>query len=949
MSPVSPTRVALWSVILAVAIGALMVLPAGAMLPSNAGTRSAPVSGTATTPSAAVGTTASAPLEKPSTSASTVTPTIPSAAPATSNAISVDIQKLEANGAHPSMVAMLQRIATDVQSGAINPRDLILPNINALLGDAASPTAAISQQYYQSPAPMGIADFGLGATPYEYNTSSFLGTTNLTSYNATAGSLYEPSGQYYWWGNPADEPGTPYDSGIQLNTILANVTFPGSAADPLGSGVFWTQNVPNFDGNSIQLLDNVWNDSAPDATMNPGTLYSYDGALVPYVYYYCVGPTLPAVYPLSLQLYNNASVIHGRSAVSYGYRLVDGNGKVYTGTYDTVIFNSPRPVTIKPQFRVDGFALTPYESVASFDAELVFCGPADGSNAIITNLSGSMTLQYLPTGSHTWTSVPSAYDHGTDTGETAIGLSAYWTGRTVHLDQGPSLLYGLWNTPSSVGVPSGAIHFTGHSSPNYAFTFIGETVKGAPAYQEYAPSNSLGVVDTYLPPSIPGSTGYSVAAYADEYADFTGSTFHSSDTHYAIAMTRSPGSLDAPLYMNGEAQATALVTAIDGSATVPYTFRNLVVHLGLPFNLLNDWGFTTFNLFFATGVTSPIVVDNVAQGPNSGTQTLYFYPSPGFVANFTGAACPDGYCYFDLPNASQEFVDYGGVGDLFTHLSLPGFFGISGVPLGGAVVLWGTRNVLATDLTVTNYSYGVWASAATDTEVTNSVATNVAEDFSVIASAGAVGSDDSAYDSSTAVVDYGGFGGTFSSLGAFQASYAFDGLWANATSFDRVTAQGGSDGVAEQLGYGLRAADVWAGGDSQGVVAYGVQGLTADVVGASGGSTGVYLDGLSGATVSQALAERHSTGVYVNDSSKVTVSRVWATEHSIGVYINESSQVTVSWVFAWDHSVGVYIVDSSKVSVSNVFAWDHSVGVVVQFTPRVTVSRALVRGSSVRG
>lgn len=914
-------------------------LSAGFVLPSSAAS-------TATSPASSPNDLGTPPAAAPT---GTVTPTVASAAPLTSSALATEIQELRNRGASPSTLSMVQRIAAGVRSGAIPPRSLLLPNINELLGLAVSASTTPDRQYTESPAPMGIADFGTGAKTYEYNTSEILGTVHLTSYNATSGPLYEPSGQYYWNGNPANETGNPYTSGIQLNTVVANVTFPGSSSDPLGSGVFWTQNVPTFSGNSLQFVDNVWNLSALGSTLNPGTLYSYNGTLVPYAFYYDVGPTLPVVYPLSLQLYNNASIVDGRSAISYGYRLADGNGHVYAGIYDTVVFNSPSPPTIQPQFRVDGYALSPYDSVASFDAELVFCGPSDGSNAVVTNLSGSMTLQYLPTGSSAWTSVPSAYDYGTNTGETAIGVAAYWSGTTVYLNQGPSLLYGLWHTPANVGVPSGAIHFRSHSDPNYAFTFLGETVGGSPALQEWAPSDSAGVVNTYLPPSIPGSSAYSVAAYADEYADFTGPSFTASVPHYEVSMTSAPGTLDAPLYMNGEAQARALARAVDGSAAVPFKFQNLVVHVGLPFNLLNDWEFPTFSLFFATGVTSPIVVDHVSQGPNSLTRTLYYYPSPGFVANFTGADCPGGYCYLNFPNLTQEFVDYGGVGDTFTNLDLPGVADVSGLPMGGAISLWGTRDVTVTHVTATNGTFGVWSSAASDTVVRDSTATTGANAFTIAASTGAVGQDlraDGQY--SIAVFDMGGSAGTFSHVSASEVSTGFWGVSDQGTTVNQVQAQSVSTGAVDVAGSGLTVSSVRASGGSLGLIAIDAHGLAISSVAATGHSTGVSL-GDSTASVSEVSASYGSTGVYVTDASgKVDVFRVGAWSHSVAVNVSGSSGVHISQIFAGDRSTGVYLNDSSKITVSRVFAWDYSIGVVLDHTTKVILSHIEARDHSIR-
>ncbi|MGA9044574.1 MAG: thermopsin family protease [Thermoplasmata archaeon] len=935
-----------------------MVLPASATLQSHSGLSSAsgasaPAAGASYGASPAAPTNGATPVsaQNPFSSQSTsaAKPTIPSAAPAVSNALSNEIQKLEAGGARASTIAMVQGIAAGVQSGAIPADAAILPNLNFLLGKTAAPSLPVAPTYPQAPAPMGIADIGLGTTPYEYNTSAIEGTTTLASLNATAGSLYENTGQYYWSGNPASEAGNPYDWGIQLNTVVQNITVPGSTAFPLGSGVFWTQNVPDFTGNSVQFIDNVWNFSSSDADMTPGTIYSASGVLVPYYYYYDIGPSFPVVYPVVLHLYNNASIIDGRSAVSFGYRLVDGNGKVYTGVYDTVIFNSPNnEPLLNPQFQVNGFNYNPFELL--FDAEMVFSGPGDGSNAVITAASAQMTLQYLPTGSTAWTSVPAAYDYGGNTGETATGVAAYWSGTTAYFNQGPSLLYGLWGTnTATVGVPSGSIQFTGTLSPIYAFAFIGENISGLPADQMWAPSNALGIVSTYLPPSIPGSASYTVAAYAAEYANYTGANFTTGQTSYAITMTSSHGSLYAPLYMNGEAQATALAKAIDGSATVPYTFKNLVVDVGQPFNLLNDLAFPLFNLFYATGVTSPLAVDNVVQGPNFDGYTLY---------NWYGTD-------YNLPHAGQEFVDYDGVNDTFTDLQLPGFFTNAEVVTGGAVSLWNTTNVVANDITSTNDSFGIWASAATNTKVMNSNATDGAAAFSVIASTGAVGWNDSSYDDATAIFDEGGTAGTFTYLNASYEADGFYGFWANATTLRQLQVGAIADGAYLVGGIGLTVTNITVNAegylDTAGVFGYGVNDTTVTTasfsdftdpgIGLQGGanatisnlkaddSLAVSLEyGFTNGTVSNLVATNASLGVGVYEASDVKLSGISANGSTVGAEIEDSMSVTMSHTSASNLSLGSYIYETSQDTVNGVSATTNSVGVYVYGSDFISVS-----------
>jgi len=74
---------------------------------------------------------------------------------------------------------------------------------------------------------------------------------------------------------------------MQLNTILRNVTLFGNS-----SFVFWTQNVVLYTAHNhtLSFEDNLWNFTNSSFNLTPNSLYSYNGTVVPYSYYYAVGP-----------------------------------------------------------------------------------------------------------------------------------------------------------------------------------------------------------------------------------------------------------------------------------------------------------------------------------------------------------------------------------------------------------------------------------------------------------------------------------------------------------------------------------------------------------------------------------------------------------------------------------------------------------------------------------
>ncbi len=876
------------------------------------------------------------------------------------NAIDSAIRTLETRGGNPASIAMLGRLAAGIRDGTISPLVAQLPNINVLLGQTGTPGASVAPFYTTTPAPMGIGDFGVGTSTYELNTSAIHGSLTLSAYNATGGSLYQDSGAYYWNGQPANSEGSPYDSGIQLNTVLANVTFPGSSSDPLGSGVFWTQNVPEFFGNNITFLDNIWNFSAPGAVLNTGTLYSYDGVLVPGEFYYDYGPTIPVAFPLTLNLYNNATVnSYGQDVLTYGYRLVEGTApaKVYTGIYDTIIFNSlGGGLTLKPQFRIDGYSYTP--NGAYFDAELVFCGPADGSNAVITNASGQMSLAYLNSSGKTWDAPASAYDYGTNTGETSIGVAATWSGTTVSISQGPSILYGLWGTPSGVGVPAGADRFSGTLSPIYGFAFIGEFYGGLTYFPAYAPSTATGVVSTFLPPTPPtGWTDWGLEAYADEYANLS-ANFTVPQTSYSIALSSQPGTLNAPLYMNGEAQATALVKAVTGGTASPYTFSNLVLkvdpyagYLNATFNLLNDWGFPLFNLVYTTGLTTPVLVNHVAQGPNWGPDTVYTYPYGP-------------YYQYNLPNASQQFVDYGGVGDSFTNLYLPCFLIPAGLCLGGAISLWGTNGVTVNNITAAYGSFGVWASNAPNTKVENSVGTGYSfayisgvptyffgNAFTVVASSGAIAWNVTGTYYSYGIYDMGGTAGSFTYINATEYGFGLLTFWANDSKLTDVYT--GTDGVGAVIvgGTDFSVSGVWANYYGRGIATENTESdITISGVTATNESAGVFLESNSnGVSVSGVSAATYSVGVESDSNVPAPISGTIASEFSVGVLGYGAVDMTATGTHGTDQSIAVLLIDTSAASVTDTSVSDLSTGVLALYTTGSSISGVSATNATLSG
>ena len=150
------------------------------------------------------------------------------------------------------------------------------------------------------------------------------------------------------------------------------------------------------------------------------------------------------------------------------------------------------------------------------DFEFIIGGPGGGSNFDAFNASAAMGLYYWEAGARVFRVVPSAYDVGGDTGETAAGLASTWAagadaalggppGPAAYLSQGPSFLTGEWNVTNATA-GSTVLHL--RLAPQNGFTFLAAgTAPSESAFQWVPPAGPYTVV--------PGE--YSVVALASHF------------------------------------------------------------------------------------------------------------------------------------------------------------------------------------------------------------------------------------------------------------------------------------------------------------------------------------------------------------------------------------------------------------------------------------------------
>lgn len=513
----------------------------------------------------------------------------------------------------------------------------LLPASWAGLFGTSRPTPTVG--YPSTPAPMGLADLGVGSSgAYSYNTTSFSASVTLSSFAA-----YSPG--YASWLDAPDW------VTLSLDTVVVNVPINGSLP-ALPQGTFWTENAVRFNGSELQFEDNVWNFSGPYASITPASLQNSSSLEGPSIgagalYYQHWGPTYSVSYPFTLTLFNTLGVTSGRAVVDFNYTLSSPVTDA-AGSYDQVTFNRTISASTPPRFAVSGTTTTPYGLPE--DAEFVFAGDGSGSNGAVARLNGTAELRYWDSG--TYVPVPSAYDYGEDSGGTSVGIAAYYGGTTEHLNAGPSLLYGLWNTSSSRLGPSanpGWIRVHVALEPEFGLLLAtnASAEDQTPAGNfSFAPTTATGELVVNLPPT-PLSNPYVFEGWANGFAPAEARVHDNATGDVALTLTSDASSWEAPLYFDSDGQ----VAAFGGSAVsgVSYSAGTLTIQnesssLAAPFRQLNDYLFPTFDLFAATNLShASIVLTRFIQDPDSFdfdwygvtewlpgiTQGYYFYGGNG--------------------------------------------------------------------------------------------------------------------------------------------------------------------------------------------------------------------------------------------------------------------------------------------------------------------------------
>ena len=251
--------------------------------------------------------------------------------------------------------------------------------------------------YKQEPAPMGIADYGLGpgGTPYQYTTSSFEGMINISNLQTYNESL---TSSYY---------GYRYGMSFQLNTVLS-FNLSGKTYD------YWTQDVAflNTSNHTMYIIDNVWNLTAHSSKIVNSTISGHGHVNTTSGFYYDIGGVPSGNkpgenYPFALGLRINSTLSSGIPTVEFQYNAGSG-----WNTFDFPAFIFAKGASA-PSFVVNGNLYTPFGNY--YDSELILGGPAGGSQTHANSSSVGLSLLYW--NGHNYQAVQNAFNHGSDTAE----------------------------------------------------------------------------------------------------------------------------------------------------------------------------------------------------------------------------------------------------------------------------------------------------------------------------------------------------------------------------------------------------------------------------------------------------------------------------------------------------------------------------------------------------
>lgn len=551
--------------------------------------------------------------------------------------------------------------------------------------------------YATSPAPMGVGFYGLvnnsgKMVGNNYTTSSLEASVNMSqlrslSINADFSSTVT----------------------MQLNGILNNVDLFGNS-----SYVFWTQNVIRYDSSThvLSLENNIWNFSSSDATF-PSNVINYTST--PRIdesgVFIACGPSFYIGPHFNIDLYLNTSIVNGNQALYFNYSATSTalGGKI-SGTYDEVLFNSSYHNNIAApnlHYFISGTTLNPLG--IPYDAEIMIGGPGGGSNANVNNINATFQLKCYDSSTNSYTNVKSAYDIGSETGETSNGVDVHYEGTTAYLTSGPSMIYGLWNTTAA---PSHKYNVQVSSPDQFTFVTL-NPVYAQYNLWDYAPYN--GMISTYY---LPLSSTYPVITL-ENYHNIEGGQFYFLNTNGVTSlmpdMNMSMG-IYTPIYAFNNSQLLNQSTNMNGQYVIMAdAAQSPMGGIDTIFGQFNDYLFPVFAGVQLVGTSAPVTVNDfnmpIEYSGSFATvlQEYNYYDGLAFPMN-------NGMNVWVYNSTGTTFAN--GLFDSWTSATMDGF-------LDGTLTLWDSSHITVLDNTFVSYGISLLVSNNNNTPTEDMIVGNL--------------------------------------------------------------------------------------------------------------------------------------------------------------------------------------------------------------------------------
>ncbi|MEM0139587.1 MAG: thermopsin family protease [Ferroplasma sp.] len=572
------------------------------------------------------------------------------AVPTNQNSVSTASPALNSTSAAQSK---LQALENTLEAKGIPLKYASMPSF---LDTVHRVNGTIEPSYTSAPAPMGIGFYG---------TKNVSGQTvgyNLTTSSVMASLNIKNMSDFYLLNDG------PTSETFQLNSVLTNVTLFGNS-----SYTFWTQNVVFYSAreHNIQFLVNIWNFSSPAVAISSNVFQADNGILCAPTFYYGIGPTINVTQPFTLNMYLNSTVVDGNSAIFFNYSLNTAN-LTTSGNINYAIFNSTygQPANysaIQPEYLASGTVLTPTGYIP-YDFEIMVGGPGGGSTTSIYNVNATLNLMYRSNG--IYHNVPSAYDVGSETGETSEGVSVSWDNSTAYLSPGPSLIYPMWNLSSSNSMS----HYSGKLSPSNSFMFVSPSSTFNSSTAAWVPLSQSGEYNFTVPSGI-----YSAVAMLSDYQP----VFFAPGQSVALMNNYFMG-IYTPLVAFNNAQLKNISIAGDGTANNPYILvNNQYMPVNSLFEEFNDYGFPVFPGVMILNTNASVIMYNM----------------PSMFIQYTS-----GNSYYQAIQKAYELPSYNDLNyelynasniTLWKSHSISGYFSysLSGFPVAN-LVIWNSTNIL---------------------------------------------------------------------------------------------------------------------------------------------------------------------------------------------------------------------------------------------------------------